>query len=69
MRFVRVDGSLESKRCTSSIQGVPEAPEQFREAISQEPMGLQKRHGCQKMRLILKFCVGILKTLIILIFR
>jgi hypothetical protein len=27
-------------------------------------MGLQKRHGCQKMRLILKFCVEILKYLL-----
>jgi hypothetical protein len=39
------------------IQGVPEVLERFCEAISQEPLGLQKRHRCQKMRLILKFCL------------
>jgi hypothetical protein len=38
------------------IQGEPEALERFREAKSQEPLGLQKRHRCQKMRLILNFC-------------
>jgi hypothetical protein len=37
------------------IQGVPEVLERFCEAISQEPLGLHKRHGCQKMRLIIKF--------------
>jgi hypothetical protein len=35
------------------IQGVPEVLERFCEAKSQEPLGLQKRLGRQKMRLIL----------------
>jgi hypothetical protein len=39
------------------IQGVPEVLERFCKAISQEPLGLQKRHTCQKMRLIFKFCL------------
>jgi hypothetical protein len=39
------------------IQGVPEVLERFCEAKYQEPLGLQKRHRCQKMCLILKFCL------------
>jgi hypothetical protein len=41
----------------ADIQGVSEFLERFCKAKSQEPLGLQKRHRCQKMRLILKFCL------------
>jgi hypothetical protein len=48
-----------SSTANEIIQGVPEVLERFREVISQKPMGLQKQHGSQKMRFILKFYVGI----------
>jgi hypothetical protein len=42
-----------------ALQGIPKDLERFRKAISQESLGLQERHRCQKMRLILKFFVEI----------
>jgi hypothetical protein len=41
----------------SITQGVPKVLTWFWEVISQEALGLQKWHGHQKMRLILKFCL------------
>jgi hypothetical protein len=41
---------------TTEIQGVPKVLTWFCETISREPLGLQKWHRRQKMRLILKLC-------------
>jgi hypothetical protein len=37
------------------LQGVKKSLNGFAIAVSKESLGLQERHGCQKMRLILKF--------------
>jgi hypothetical protein len=50
------------------IQGAPKVLTRFCEAISREPLVLQKWDGCQKMRLILQFCLFFLKKIVYLPF-
>jgi hypothetical protein len=40
-----------------NIQGALKVLTRFCKVISLEPLGLQKWHGRQKMRLIIKFCL------------
>jgi hypothetical protein len=56
-----IDIAGKLKKCFITIQGVPKVLTRFCEAISREPMGLHKWHRRQKMRLILKFCLFLLK--------